>query len=126
MERNIKNEDKQELSEDRTEFAIERTDLARERTFSAWARTGVTAMAAGLGISRLLRSVDNEWLASTLGIILVATGALIFAVGYYSYRQVLKKKNNTIIKHSLLMVSIVSGGLFLSAILGIWLLFQEF
>lgn len=124
--KNTKNESKEELSQDRTEFAMERTDLARERTFSAWARTGVTAMAAGLGIARLLQSVSNEWIATTLGIILIATGALIFAVGYFSYRKLLKAENNSILDNTLTIVTIISSGLFLSALLAMWLLFQEF
>jgi hypothetical protein len=66
-DKNIEKESKQELSEDRTGYAMERTDLARERTFSAWLRTGISAMAAGLGIARLLQSVSNEWIATTLG-----------------------------------------------------------
>lgn len=120
------NHNKQELSEDRTEFAMERTDLARERTFSAWARTGVSALAAGLGIARLLQSVSNEWIATTLGVILVSTGGLIFGVGYFSYRKVLKEENNSIIKHSTVVVTIISFGLMLCSLLGLWLLFQEF
>jgi hypothetical protein len=59
-------------------------------------------------------------------IILVATGGLIIGVGYFSYRKALNENSDSTIKYSLMIVTIISFGLFFSAVLGIWLLFQEF
>ena len=83
--------DKTELAEDRTDWAKERTLLAKERTFSAWARTGISSLIAGVGIAEFLTKVDPEWIARFLGILLIITGGSIFIVGFFSYRNALKK-----------------------------------
>ncbi|CAN5488277.1 hypothetical protein BH23BAC1_BH23BAC1_31930 [soil metagenome] len=84
-------DEKTELAENRTDWAQERTLLAKERTFSAWARTGISSMIAGVGIAEFLKEVEPEWIACILGILLIVTGGTIFGLGFFSYRNALKK-----------------------------------
>jgi len=51
------------LAEERTDLARQRNLLANERTFSAWLRTGLAAVIAGLGIARLLGPGSELWAA---------------------------------------------------------------
>jgi putative membrane protein len=125
-EADTKNEGKSELARDRTDWAMERTLLAKERTFSAWSRTGISAMVAGIGIARFLSSVNSPWVARTLGIILVATGAAIYIVGFISYYKALKKLSEKGIRNSSIwIIGIITIGLLVSAGLAFLLLFQE-
>jgi putative membrane protein len=125
-EAEIENEDKNELAEDRTQWAIERTLLAKERTFSAWSRTGISAMVAGIGIARFLSSVNSPWVARTLGIVLVATGAAVYIIGFISYYKALKKLSEQGVRStSIWLIGIITIGLLVSAGLAFLLLFQE-
>jgi putative membrane protein len=123
---NMTNESKQELAEDRTDWALERTLLAKDRTFSAWVRTGIAAVAAGLATARLLDSVDFPWIARTVGIILTVTGALIFALGYLSYRKSLIKIADKGVRGWPLWIKLlITIALILSTALCLLLIFQE-
>jgi len=81
-------EQRTDMANERTDWALERTVLASERTLSAWLRTGMTAMAAGLGIARLLSSVTFPWLARAIGVLLIIAGATAFVVGVWRYRRI--------------------------------------
>lgn len=59
--------DSEKLARERTDLARQRNLLANERTFSAWLRTGLSAMVAGLGIARLLRSGGSLLIARSSG-----------------------------------------------------------
>jgi putative membrane protein len=85
----IAKETKKELAEDRTDWAQERTLLAKERTFSAWVRTGIASVAAGLATARLLGSVDHPEIARAIGVLLIFAGAIVFILGFMSYRKAL-------------------------------------
>lgn len=106
-------EDRQDLAEDRTEWANVRTLLAKERTFSAWLRTGLATLVGGIAALRLLghqgaggtagaggpggaaggaaEAISRSPWATALGVILVAVSAVIFAMGYWSYRKTLQE-----------------------------------
>ena len=73
---------------DRTDLARQRNLLANERTFSAWLRTGLSAVVAGLAIARLLGSVDSLLVARSIGVILVLTGGGIYVLAFWRYGQV--------------------------------------
>jgi putative membrane protein len=50
--------------------ALRRTRLANERTFLAWLRTGVTCLAAGLAVGRVLPELvedDSTWAYAAIG-----------------------------------------------------------
>jgi putative membrane protein len=66
-----------------------RTHLANERTFLAWARTGFTAIALGLGSAQLLDShtAFGIQLDKALAASLVVFGMLIVVVGRWRYRS---------------------------------------
>ncbi|WP_153556283.1 YidH family protein [Roseimaritima sediminicola] len=67
--------------------ANDRTLMAEERTFSAWVRTGLTSMATGLGIVKLLPQAEASWAMKALGVVLIAVGGLAFAFGFAGYRR---------------------------------------
>jgi putative membrane protein len=78
--------------ERRTALAVDRTLLATERTYAAWVRTGLTALAAGIGSRALLEGLIPTWLAVTTGSLLVLFSALCFVAGVW--RQVLNISPN--------------------------------
>ena len=67
--------------------ADDRTLMAEERTFSAWVRTGLTSLATGVGIVKLIPNAQPEWIVQTLGSILVVVGGLAFVFAFYGYRN---------------------------------------
>ena len=69
--------------------ALVRTHLANERTFLAWARTGFTAIALGLGAAQLLeeRRVAGLPINQAIAIVLVLFGLVLVLVGRWRYRQ---------------------------------------
>jgi len=67
--------------------ADDRTLMAEERTFSAWVRTGLTSIATGLGIAKLLPTAEPQWLIRSLGMILVVVGGLAFAFAFWGYKR---------------------------------------
>lgn len=77
------------LAEDRTGWAYERTLLANDRTFSAWVRTGLTTIAVGFGVTRLLTEVRPAWLIPSLGVLFVLVGGCIFFMGYWTHQRTL-------------------------------------
>jgi putative membrane protein len=121
-----KHPSRNELAEDRTDWAQQRTLLAKERTFSAWTRTGLSCMAVGLGIARLLSSVDSLWLARALGAILIITGGVIFALGFISYRRALIKLSEEGIRStSIWLIGVITLSMVLGSVLALILLFVE-
>ena len=123
-DKDIHNESKGELAQDRTEWAQERTLLAKERTFSAWARTGLASVAAGFAIARLFGTVESDWVAIILGVILVFTGGLIFILGYLSYRKALKELEEQGIRGTpQWMITLVTVLLVISSILAMLLVY---
>lgn len=69
--------------------ALIRTHLANERTFLAWSRTGLTAIALGLGAAQLLDRHEFAGLPldKLLAASLVVLGAVLVVTGRYRYRQ---------------------------------------
>lgn len=76
-----------EEAEERTDWAQERTLLAEERTFSAWVRTGITSIAAGLGIAKLLTSMMWPWITRVIGAVFVLAGMGAYLVAFWRYWQ---------------------------------------
>ena len=63
----------------RTELAADRTIFAAETTYGAWVRTGLVAMASGIGAKALMAGVLPEWL-----IIITASALMLFSVFCFS------------------------------------------
>ncbi|TCZ57203.1 DUF202 domain-containing protein [Roseicella aquatilis] len=109
----------------RVPYAADRTVLAAERTYAAWVRTGLVALAAGVGAKTTLRGVVPEWLILFEATLLVLFSGFCFAVAVW---RDLKPGHDSPersdvwrIPPGVLMV--VNGGLLLvslGALLGIW------
>ena len=64
-----------------TELAVGRTILAVERTYDAWIRTGLTALASGVGARALLAGIVPVWLTRSTSAMLVLFAAFCFIAG---------------------------------------------
>ena len=60
----------------RTELAADRTLFAAERTYNAWVRTGLLALASGIGAKALLTGLVPDWLILANGSVLVLLDVL--------------------------------------------------
>jgi putative membrane protein len=119
-------EDRTSWAEDRTEWAQQRTLLAKERTFSAWIRTGLSCMAAGIGITRLLGDIDSYLIASGLGTLLIVTSGIIFVIAFLSYRKTLiEDKKEGVEETSLWLIGVISLFMVMGAVLALILVFVE-
>jgi len=103
----MSNSSKHDMAEHRTDWAHERTLLAKERTFAAWVRTGIAAVAAGLAIAKLLGSVESPWIARILGVAFILAGAIIYGLGFLSYRNALKKLEKEGVRSTPLWIIVV-------------------
>ena len=69
----------------RTELAADRTLFAAERTYNAWVRTGLLALASGIGAKALLTGLVPDWLILANGSVLVLFS--MFCFGAAVWRQ---------------------------------------
>ena len=71
------------MTEPGVEDATRRTRLASERTYLAWWRTGIGAIAVGVGIGRLLpgRAGGSHWPYEVVGVGFALLGIVILLVG---------------------------------------------
>ena len=67
----------------RTELAADRTILAAERTYAAWVRTGLLALASGIGAKKLLEGIVPDWLVSANGTLLILFSAFCFVAAVW-------------------------------------------
>jgi putative membrane protein len=75
-----------EDSADRTtRLAADRTILAAERTYAAWVRTGLFALASGVGARALLTNILPEWLVQADASLLI--GFSVFCFGASIWRH---------------------------------------
>ena len=70
--------------------ALRRTRLANERTFLAWLRTGITCLAAGLAVGRVLPELvdDSVWPYAVIGAGYAVVGMALIAYGLRRERAV--------------------------------------
>ena len=61
----------------KTELAEDRTVLANERTFAGWMRTGLAAIAVGVGFGALFRSMEPTWVPRLIATAFLLLGAFI-------------------------------------------------
>ena len=108
----------------RVQLAADRTVFAAERTYAAWVRTGLAALASGVGTKKVLEGVIPEWLIIVAGSILVAFSALCFGAAIWRELRpgaATTKADSPRLPPSLLVV--FNGVLVLvalAALLGIW------
>ena len=66
-----------------TELAASRTLFAAERTYAAWVRTGLVALASGLGSKKLLDGAVPPWMVLGTGTVLLLFSAFCFGAGVW-------------------------------------------
>lgn len=78
------------MRETGVEDATRRTRLANERTYLAWWRTGLTALAVGIGIGKLLpqHSDAAHWPFEAVGVGFGVLGVALLVVGLQRTRAV--------------------------------------
>jgi putative membrane protein len=108
----------------RTELAGDRTLLAAERTYGAWVRTGLLALASGLGAKAGLAGVVPEWMIVANGSVLVLFSAFCFVAAVWRQLNAFPPPPRPDTKriHPFILV-VVNGFLALvslAALLGIW------
>jgi len=64
-------------------LAADRTVFSAERTYAAWVRTGLVAMASGIGAKALLEGVVSHWLVLATGTVLIAFSAFCFGAAVW-------------------------------------------
>jgi len=67
----------------RTQLAADRAVLAAERTYAAWVRTGLTALASGVGAKALLKDVILPWSIHVIGTVLILFSAFSFGAAVW-------------------------------------------
>jgi putative membrane protein len=106
------------------QLASERTLLAAERTFSAWIRTGLTAIGGGLAVARVLvfKSHAHELLAHAIGGLLVVWGASVFIHAILSYHHTCKRLSQEgLSRNSLGAMKVMTATLLVIAALVLWI-----
>jgi putative membrane protein len=75
---------------DETGEAAHRTRLANERTYLAWWRTGVTALAVGLGAGKLIPALSSgsTWPYTAIGLGFAALGVACSVYAFKRQREV--------------------------------------
>src|SRR5947207_12061873 len=73
----------QDYADRRTELAADRTVFAAERTYAAWVRTGLVALASGVGSRKLLAGLLPDLFIQTTASVLVLFSAFCFAAGVW-------------------------------------------
>jgi putative membrane protein len=69
----------------RTILAADRTILAAERTYAAWVRTGLLALASGIGAKKLLEGLVPDWVISANGSLLILFSAFCFVAAVWRH-----------------------------------------
>jgi len=69
----------------RTILAADRTILAAERTYAAWVRTGLLALASGIGAKKLLEGLIPDWMISANGSLLILFSAFCFVAAVWRH-----------------------------------------
>ena len=102
------------------------TILANERTYAAWVRTGLTALATGLGVERFLGGVIPDPVIRAISMSLLSFSILVFIMGSWRYILIGSK----IPEHKkfgapipfILLLSILLVLVSVLAIVGVWLI----
>lgn len=119
-------EDKDHLTAKR-EHSERTSVLANERTYAAWLRTGLTALAAGLGVEKFLGdgSVIPDELTRTISVTLIGTSAFCFYLAAWRYQHVGVRMVSSHVSGApislMVILSIIMVIASVLALVGIWL-----
>lgn len=105
-------------------YALDRTVLANERTYTAWIRTGLTALAAGVAIEKFMADVIPPWGSRSIAVILIGFSGVAFFVAAWRYTHLGIKLGRVDVKRVPLAVtmgtSLILIACALIALVGIW------
>lgn len=125
----INKEDKIKDDNIQNEFdlSVERTILSNTRTFSAWLRSGLSAVLGGLSIIKFMRTTDDDdTFVFIIGIIFIIVGTIMYFLGYLNYKIVyLKIKDQYRQTISLKMIMFIISSLSVASFLLLLLLYYE-
>lgn len=117
--RNMRNTDSGE-SDARTRLAEDRTVLANERTYTAWVRTGLAALAAGVGFEKFLRGAMPDAIVRTIAVILIVFSCCAFFLAIWHYTHLgLKLKVAEIRTPPIKSLIVLTAALCLASILAL-------
>ena len=113
------------LSEERTDLAKQRNVMANARTYSAWVRTGISSVLAGLAIVNFIGVSETPHLyIVAIGMIFVITGIFIYAVAYVNYKNNMKElnydqkdKSNTLTFFLIITLAMMTSGVMIFGLL---------
>src|SRR3954464_1096129 len=75
----------EDSAERTSRLAADRTILAAERTYAAWVRTGLFALASGIGARALLTGLMPEWLLLPPASMLIAFSMFCFGAAIWRH-----------------------------------------
>jgi putative membrane protein len=108
--------------------ATRRTHLANERTYLAWWRTGLTALATGVAVGRVVPSLTHQtrWPYAILGAGFALLGIVAIAYGLIRQRAVRDAVRRGIFEHpsDKVLVALTGTGVGLGALLFVLVLVQ--
>lgn len=111
-------------AERNTELAADRTVFAAERTYAAWVRTGLVALASGIGTKKLLAGVVPDWMIITTGSVLILFAAFCFVAGVWRQFVIGTSPPEPDVRQlPPILLAVVNGFLALvalAALLGVW------
>jgi len=81
MERKLNDEPSQQS------MALDATVLANERTFQSWIRTGLAALASGLGIAKFFSESMPLWMLLIIATVLIALSIGAFLLASWRYNN---------------------------------------
>ncbi|HWV84663.1 MAG TPA: DUF202 domain-containing protein [Capillimicrobium sp.] len=98
--------------------ATRRTFLANERTQLAWWRTGLTSVAVGVGVGRVVPELGGgeHWAYAAVGVGYIVYGLLFVLVGTWRQRQV----ERAVLEHGwraqdrMILLAMTAGGVVLA------------
>ena len=107
------------------DYALDRTVLANERTYTAWIRTGLTALAAGVAIEKFMADVIPGWGIRSIAVILIGFSAVAFTLAAWRYTHLGIKLGRIDVKRVPPVVTIGASVILVAcaliALVGLWM-----
>jgi putative membrane protein len=109
-----------ETTESRNRLAEDRTVLANERTYTAWVRTGLAALAAGVGFEKFLAGAMPEPIIRAVAVILILFSFCAFFLAIWHYTHLgLRLSNAEIRTPPIKSLIVLTAALCLAAVLAL-------
>jgi putative membrane protein len=104
----------------RTRLAEDRTVLANERTYTAWVRTGLAALAAGVGFEKFLSGEMPEPIIRAIAVLLILFSLCAFFLAIWHYSHLgLKLKNTEVRTPPIRSLVVLTAALCVAALLAL-------